>query len=105
MDGPGEANTFGESILLFKSALVLPKQKGMHLPLICLISKCTRNLIPSNNLEYSFETLGPNLENYQSLYSQILLDKQRGYLGERKGCEVCLPSLENWNELQNIVKL
>jgi hypothetical protein len=82
IDGPLEENNLGDSMALFKSAIVLPKQKA-----------------------YSADTLGPNLKDYNVLCSLILKDIERGYQGERKGFEVCLPSIGKWSEVQNLIKL
>jgi len=62
-------------------------------------------MINSTILDHSDEALARqeesirDLSGYVVLISSIRKDKERGYRGERKGEEACLPALNIWKEL------
>lgn len=60
-------------------------------------------IIKSRDLQLSKTTLVDMLPYYQKLKQKIDRDKERGYKGDRKGNEVCLPNPETWSELGNTI--
>lgn len=83
IDGPSrKINQISESIAIFQSAVVVPESK-----------------------HYSGILSGETLVKYEKLIALTLTDFSRGYKGDRKGHEVCLPYPSNWDELKEYLSL
>jgi len=69
------------------------------------IAKVRREILHSIQFELEARNRYPQIvEHVEKLSELIDLDKKRGYLGQRKGWEVCLPGLLVWPELQVVLK-
>lgn len=81
----------------------LPERVGFERPVSIEVK--LDELTPLKLVEAGNEKDQELLQQYRKLLAVVELDRSRGYKGERKGWEVCLPSVVCWSELPELKRL